>query len=491
MNIIRVLLAALLLGAGNAVAAAPAVTGVVTVSSADAQGSVGIGFVADAQGHVLVRMNPPNETLLVRTVQGQERQASKVAYDSVSRIALLKVSGDVSNLAHYTFAKGSPQMQRKVYGVRIADPLPGSQLVAGTLAGLREATEEDRPDYFLHNALVDELGEGAPLLNNCGEVIGAVVPKPGFNLFNLGDEATAYAIPAAWLVEKFSGRGLSVSIAADDCLSEQAQAEAERQAVESRAAEEARRARDAAAQADAARAELDELRRQQAELQGASEEERNRLQEEIEASQARLDQLAQQEAAAVEAREQAERETEQQREQYTQWGIIGGGALLLIILLVWILKQRSLARERREKAAAQIRAEEASADAAAAQADLAARQQDEERIRQTPTVFLEGVDPAGKALALRVPGPSIAKTGGAVVGRNPGDSEFVLNHLEVSRRHFRLFSDGRLLMVEDLGSTNGTVVDDKPLAPGDEAVLVDQSRVQLGELTLTARLEQG
>ena len=143
-------------------------------------------------------------------------------------------------------------------------------------------------------------------------------------------------------------------------------------------------------------------------------------------------------------------------------------------------------RERREKVAAKIHAGQA-------EEQLAAREQVEARIRQTPTVFFEGADPAGQTVALRVPGASIAAAEGAVVGRNPGGSDFVINHPQVSRRQFRVFAaadkESALLMIEDLGSTNGTTVDGKKLGAGDETLLADLSRVQLSDLSLTVRLE--
>jgi len=44
-----------------------------------------------------------------------------------------------------------------------------------------------------------------------------------------------------------------------------------------------------------------------------------------------------------------------------------------------------------------------------------------------------------------------------VVGRDAG-ADFVLEDGSVSRKHFRVVQDGGAYFVEDLGSTNGTVV---------------------------------
>ena len=240
----------------------------------------------------------------------------------------------------------------------------------------------------------------------------------------------------------------------------------------------------------AAQVELDAVKNQLEEAQGAGEEERQRLEAEIAARQTAVDEAHDRKAeadraleTAREALEAAQRASEERTEQYKLWGILGGGALLLLLLLVWVVKQRAVTRERREKAAARSLVEEA-------QAGLADREREEERIRRTPTVFFEGADAAGQTVALRIPGASIASSTGAVVGRNPSDSDFVINHPEVSRRQFRLFTDGDTLMIEDLGSTNSTRVDGKTLAARQGNALTDKSRVGLGDLKLSVRLEK-
>ncbi|MGH2583112.1 MAG: FHA domain-containing protein [Anaerolineales bacterium] len=58
-----------------------------------------------------------------------------------------------------------------------------------------------------------------------------------------------------------------------------------------------------------------------------------------------------------------------------------------------------------------------------------------------------------------------------IIGRDPA-SNFVIDDIEVSRRHARLIVQGSGFAIEDLGSTNGTFVEDQrirnlvPLQPG-------------------------
>ena len=78
-------------------------------------------------------------------------------------------------------------------------------------------------------------------------------------------------------------------------------------------------------------------------------------------------------------------------------------------------------------------------------------------------------------------GVKLPLTGPLVVGRSPG-SDIVINASYVSGRHarFALFSD--TLVVEDMGSTNGTLVDGKRIAA--PTTLEPGSLVSIGDVTL-------
>ena len=78
-------------------------------------------------------------------------------------------------------------------------------------------------------------------------------------------------------------------------------------------------------------------------------------------------------------------------------------------------------------------------------------------------------------------GVKLPLTGPLVVGRSPG-ADIVINADYVSGRHarFALFSD--TLVVEDMGSTNGTMVDGKRIAA--PTTLEPGSLVSIGDVTL-------
>lgn len=167
------------------------------------------------------------------------------------------------------------------------------------------------------------------------------------------------------------------------------------------------------------------------------------------------------------------------RERYVAWAM-GGVSVLLAVMLV--ATRRSHSNMKRDKALAQLDLEEARAAVAARDATAAAR---------VPDVLLTGSDEDGARITLRVPGGSIARPTGAVVGRVALDGVFVLDRPEVSRRHLRFFAEEGTLKVEDLDSMNGTLVDGTPLKAGNSVEVKDHALLSLGSVRLAVSLETG
>lgn len=76
---------------------------------------------------------------------------------------------------------------------------------------------------------------------------------------------------------------------------------------------------------------------------------------------------------------------------------------------------------------------------------------------------------------------------GLTIGRHPALAERVLDEPSVSRRHARLALDGGVLVVEDLNSLNGTLVDGEELEPFAPRRLSPGQTLTLGAVEL--RLE--
>ena len=76
-------------------------------------------------------------------------------------------------------------------------------------------------------------------------------------------------------------------------------------------------------------------------------------------------------------------------------------------------------------------------------------------------------------------GFSIVVKNGDVVGRQGAGAEFLKNFKTVSRRHARFSKEGGKWYVEDLNSTNGTYVNNKPIPPNQKVEIKDGDVISL------------
>jgi hypothetical protein len=161
------------------------------------------------------------------------------------------------------------------------------------------------------------------------------------------------------------------------------------------------------------------------------------------------------------------------QKQRTLWGLGGAGVGLALLTLGAVLLLR---RSRRQR------------ESAEAQADLARREAVDAvtPVQGASDTLLEGaID--GSRIALKIPAIALnLQKGGAVIGRNPQYAAFVINHPSVSQRHCRLFVDDGVLQVEDLQSTNGTILNGATRLTAPSQISTDET-LTLGEVTLTLR----
>ena len=459
----------------------PAATGVVVVRAAGDAGApggasaeaAGLGFVA-GEAYVIAGVGAGGSDFVVSGAGGAELDARLVASDEAWGLGLLAVPGLTA--PPYRFARDPARAGQEVYGATRDETSGTVTFAPGRVQYVQPGAAATDPDAVRHDAFDDRQGNlGAPLLNICGEVVGAVIDDA-----NPAASGSGLAAPGAWLLARFAAAGLTATAVETACPTDAERAEA----AEAAATEAARRAAAAeAAAVEAARraatAEADASAA--AERAAAAQAETDEAQQAAAAAAAETDEARQTAEAAAAARRQAERQAAD-RARYTRWIAVAGSVVAVAALLLWVVGRRSVANARQEQGKAETLAQ-------AAQADLEDRDARERLASAVPAVFLDGADADGRPIALRIPGGAIADAAGAVVGRNPFESTVVLDHTEVSRRHFRLSARGTSVLIEDLDSMNGTMLDDVPLAPGAPVALPHGAALRVGGLALTVTLQ--
>ncbi|MFO1160254.1 MAG: adenylate/guanylate cyclase domain-containing protein [Reyranellaceae bacterium] len=110
------------------------------------------------------------------------------------------------------------------------------------------------------------------------------------------------------------------------------------------------------------------------------------------------------------------------------------------------------------------------------------------RIVPQVTLRFEGADSSNQRHSFEVTLDKLmSRNNGMVIGRASDQCDLVVAHPTVSRRHARLSLAGDALMVEDLGSTNGTTIDGKALRPTEPMSLHAGVKLRLGDVDLLVR----
>jgi class 3 adenylate cyclase len=102
-----------------------------------------------------------------------------------------------------------------------------------------------------------------------------------------------------------------------------------------------------------------------------------------------------------------------------------------------------------------------------------------------------GSDLSGRKFGFGVEVDELMKReAGVLIGRDSTQCDLVLANTSVSRRHARLSVGlNNTLLIEDVGSTNGTAVNGTPLAPGLTKPLEPGSMLKLGDIELVVRYD--
>lgn len=111
---------------------------------------------------------------------------------------------------------------------------------------------------------------------------------------------------------------------------------------------------------------------------------------------------------------------------------------------------------------------------------------DEPAVAPRENWMLSGFDDKGRVLRYQLRADDIrACDDGYVVGRNPQVAHLVISDDSVSRNHARLRLRGMRLLIEDLGSANGTWIDGHALSPHRAFELDLGASIEFGGVKLT------
>lgn len=455
------------------------------------------GFVISNQGHIVTYAGKlrklRDEPYLVSTATDQVFPAAKIKADEHTGLWILQLSDSGHGLTGLPFARTALQAAAPLHAVNFNPS--GSERFTLTPGGTVTKIENTEQGQMIqHNALFSLTSAGTPLLNRCFQAVGVnVLEKQGFFRQSEVDPAqakTAQSLAAASLGRLLASRNLTLPVADSECLS--LEEETQQKLEQARQEQEAARQRQEAADQQAQEAAQEALQREQREKEAAQEQarqaaaqteaERQRAAQERQEQQAELqrqqDEAQRREAALQREKEEAEQRAAQRQRQILLYGSIIGGLILLGVLLLIRRKQKRLRTTEQEK-------RNIAGALGRAQSELSNAAEQEQLRSSAPDVFLEGKTPP---IALKIPGVALVEQAGAVVGRSPAASTFVINHEQVSRQHFRLSLVAQQVMLEDLGSTNGTSVDGVPLEAGQQRPVSDGSRLGLGDLELTLHI---
>ncbi|HEY4167795.1 MAG TPA: adenylate/guanylate cyclase domain-containing protein [Reyranella sp.] len=108
------------------------------------------------------------------------------------------------------------------------------------------------------------------------------------------------------------------------------------------------------------------------------------------------------------------------------------------------------------------------------------------------TFHFRGADLSGHNFGFDLDFDALAKRNQTVlIGRDSAQCDVVLLHASISRRHARLsVGNDKKLQIEDMGSTNGTAIDGKPIAAGGlPEPLGPGATLRLGDIELVVRYD--
>jgi len=172
--------------------------------------------------------------------------------------------------------------------------------------------------------------------------------------------------------------------------------------------------------------------------------------------------------------------------KFVTWALILAFLLMASVFAWWLYRQRVAKRSRTSKAIAGVQHQASLAEASSSEPGTVRFGTDTEHAHPI-FLQLQGQLPDGESFSRQIPvsGPDWH----AEIGRQ--DANIVLASALLSRRHARIQIQDSRVSISDLGSTNGTRLNDVPCLPGEVFLVQSGDVVQLGDVTLRLHLTAG
>jgi hypothetical protein len=452
----------------------------------------GSGFVVQSDrfsGYVVTNAEVVREAesiIITVPTSGAQLIAQVLRQDPKSDYALLKVNG--LELPVLKFALAEPASGEVVWAAARQGPDQQFSLNKGLLrSGLK--LSRDEAGWYQHTA---SAGSGV-LLNECGEVLGLNLSAP------TGD-GSARSLDQATLKNLLQSQNVKLTDAAAGCVSEVAKAREKAEL----ASAEAQRAKDQAEKAQVVARQLEQQLRdskrssddlvtqtriareradaamQAAELAETKAENTRRELEEItsklQAENQTLLKAFEEDRQKAEERFQGLLASQEEAAAARENLLIGVGIVLIIVLAIVIIMlvrtwpvsgARRSARGDDKSGMTQVHREELS------------------------EYVLDGRDDDGIRYLLRISGDQLVNSDGVVIGRNPKDSPYIINHADVSRKHARMKVMKNRVFIEDLGSTNGTSVNGQSIDDKGLVSVSNGDQIIIGSVVMKLRVMDG
>lgn len=429
----------------------------VRVASGEGRRLVVASGVVIAPNHVLTVANAvrDDDTIVVQKANSATQLAGELVYeDRAERLAIIRVPA--LDAPAITLSTTPLESGQEIYSFSLKAASDGTAPVPtvsnGTITNLANVAVNRRTTLRVirHNAMIDQFGFGAPALNNCGELMGINIQDPELSdrdvRRNEKPEIVVYTLRGSE-VERILGApdlGIPVVKAGSRCPSS-AQIQAAANAHQSAVAAHAQNAgNDAVTVIEDMDDKLDD----------------NRTQMIVLGMVLLLILIA---SAVIIIRSKQKRE---------QLKAAAEGELSVVE------EEYTRERERTSRLEAEVALARSEAEAAKAQ------------IKTYPTVYLSGNATTGEPIRLAIKGEVLVQSG-VIVGRQPQQGGVAVADPSISRAHARLtmLEGSPFLQIEDMGSTNGSAINDQAMPPNSRVEVGVGDKVTFGGVTLTVDIK--